>query len=168
MSTSKILLSFTLFVAVLEAGLGGCKSKSQPAEVESRALVKKLIEPAVRQANDGNPIGLLGLYEMSQHDAKYGAEYGADARNALQRLLYSKTKLWVETFANLEPGKFDWTCASVVELNADFPLGVSSNSDFQARVAKKLKAYHGTGKENVLARRIAAVFDPDGPCGKKN
>jgi hypothetical protein len=158
----KIYLS--LFIIVIVASSNGSSGKETNAdqrqrEIEQSKFAAHAYAVAVKQAESGDPAGFLKLYAIATDDMIYTVEYSEVANDRLHYLLYSKTELWIQTFAKADLEKIKsylkWSGIDVSE----FPAGITSEEQFRETIFLKMDKIKGSKKETELIDYIFGLYN---------
>lgn len=158
----KIYLS--IFIIVIFAGSNSSSGKEINAgqrqrEIEQSEFAAKAYDAAVKRAESGDPAGFLKLYEIATDDMTYTVEYSEVANDKLHHLLYSKTELWIKTFAKTDSEKLKsylkWSGIDVSE----FPAGITSEEQFRETIFLKMERIKGGNKETELIDYIFGLYN---------
>jgi hypothetical protein len=137
--------------------ISGCKekieSKQLAEETKKSAQANQVYRSALKLAEDGDPSGLLKLYEISNDDITYTVEYAEVASDSLSYLLYTQTELWIKTFSSINPKQFKW---SGINVPYTLPPGVTEDG-FEEAIYNKLRSYKGSKSEMDLIDHIFSI-----------
>jgi hypothetical protein len=156
----KIYLSLFIIVIIASSSSGKeINSDQRQREIEQSKFAAKAYAVAVKRAESGDPAGFLKLYEIATDDMTYTVEYSEVANDKLHHLLYSKTELWIKTFAKTDLEKFKsylkWSGIDVSE----FPAGITSEEQFRETIFLKMERIKGGKKETELIDYIFRLYN---------
>jgi hypothetical protein len=115
----------------------------------------KTMKNALNQAKNNNPAGLLKLFEIANDDLTYGVYRSEGALEALSYFLYSKSELWIKTFAQIDLEKFKSTFTTISD--TDPPEDGSPDKRVVETIYKNMKKIKGNKNEMALANYILGL-----------
>ena len=137
-------------------GNGTLNAAQKQNNVDQSASVPTIYADALKRAENNEPAGLLKLYEIAGDDGTYTAEYSEAAYDELSLLLYSRTALWVRTFARVDKDKFRKFFNGIND--AQLPKGITSSEQFAEGILSRLNKIKGDKKEADLVSYLKTLL----------
>lgn len=158
----KRFLMMTLLSALLSACDQGppISPEHQQKEAELSEAAAKDWNTAWEQAQRNQSAGLHKLFEIADDCDTYTVEYCEIAYDDLSLLLYTKTALWVKTFAAMDQARFRKRFVDIryETINpAILPKDVTSEVQFYEGIMARLKKVKGDKKEVELAQYLLGI-----------
>lgn len=153
----RIYVFISIFLTCIVSCSEGKNERGIQKDMVETEKLEKEYDFAVLQTDKNNPDGLLKLYELASQGLS--AEISEIARDKLVQFLYSKTDLWIHTFAKEDLSVFKHYLQAGGLALLELPKEVTSEEQFEKELLKKLKKIKGNERERELIKYIIDVYE---------